>query len=673
MIRPSDIKRMEAQSLMNKAQFASSLAGITGQIGGIVGQVGGLYQMAKEAERVSEVNRQLAYLEQVYQDLNEGIEDEMFDVRGDEAITGPSGGTAQSVVKKPFGQASLSDIEKREDKFFQEQLKYITENTTNKKARDEMIQHLTMKNIQNKAIIARQWNVAAQHEAEASLGTLFSTILASNYPWEVKLNKFSVRVDQLKAVNRLWPEEALAWKEKMRSAAQYSFSYKGAMTVMKGTNDPAAAEAWLQENTPFYDDNPGVRTEIIDEVWSRVSKLQQRQKAARQEAERLGFLQFLSDINQGKATLEDMWNSKKYPLSAIDIKHFQELRDNERKGWKVQGFHRRIDELIERGATWQEFDKLEKQIYDAGLETSDLRKLTADIDLQQKALRAGEEPGAREKRAEYAQARALINAGQLEELSEKLTAKAYTSFDEKDDEYFWGKIDSKRKELKKEQEGDPMLRTDPLVMSELIRMFYDTEKYSNNDIEKFLKSNHGPGSDGKARLSNKDSVTWLDKVQKRSVYAAEKISFDMVSGYYYNLLQYEEDAGKILEARQEQASVMLQLHEKIASADFTDEGLIKFAQNLLVAPKRQKVGWYFSRMETEAEFEKRTVPERRELPAAEVYDQEMRDRFTAFKGAAPVDEMVNEAGETAYFDGSRWYVYRRRSWLYWDGKAWMTE
>ncbi len=663
MIRPSDIERQKAQMYGNLAGLVRSAGGL---VGGIVGQV-------YEADRVSQVNRQLAYLEQVYQDLNEGIEDEMFEASAEELSSMRHPMSTGSVIKKPFGQVTLEDVEKREDKFFQEQLKYIKENTTNKKAREEMIQHLTMKNIQNKGIIAVKWNAAADRESKASLGTLFSTVLASNDPWEVKLNKFSVRVDQLKAVNRLWPEEAVVWKEKMRSAAQYSFSYKGAMAVMKGTDDPAAVDAWLQENTPFYDDNPGVRTEIIDEVWSRVSKLQQRQKAARQEAERLGFLQFVSDMNQGKASLEDMWNSKKYPLSAIDIKHFQGLRDNERKGFKVQGFHRRIDELIERGATWQEFDKLEKEIYDAGLETSDLRILTADIDLQQKALRAGEKPGARQKREEYSQARALLNAGQFEELSEKLTAKAYTTFDEKDDEYFWLKIDSKREELKKEQEGDPMLRTDSLIMAELIRRFYDTEKYSNDDIDAFIKSNHGPDAAGGPRLSNKDSVSWLDKVQNRSIYAAEKISFDMISGYYYNLLQYEEDAGKILEARQEQAAVMLQLHEKISSADFTDEGLIKFAQNLLVAPKRERVGWVFGRLESEEEFKKRTVPERRKLPPSDVYDQEMRDRFTAFKGAAPTDEMVNEAGETAYFDGSKWYVYRRRSWLYWDGKTWMTE
>ena len=655
-IRPSDVV-LAAAGALHKGAKAS----------------GEIFGMMYEADRVSQVNRQLAYIEQSYQNLNEGIEDEMFEASAEELSSMGHPMSTGSIIKKPFGQVTLGDVEKREDKFFQEQLEYITKNTTNKKARQEMIQHLTMKNIQNKGIIERQWNVAAQHEAEASYNTLKNTVLASNDPWEVKQQKLFTRIDEMLKVNRIWPEQAVAEKAKVTAAVQYSFAHNGAMTMMKQTGDPAAGEAWLKENTPFYDSNPGVRTEIIDEVWSRVSKLQQRQKAARQEAERLGFLQFLSDINQGKATLEDMWNSEKYPLSAADIKHFQGLRDNERKGFKVQGFHRRIDDLIESGATWEEFDALEKQIYDAGLETSDLRILTKDIDLQQKALRAGEEPGAREKRAEYAQARALINAGQLEELSEKLTAKAYTTFDEGDDEYFWGKIDSKREELKKEQEGDPMLRTDPLVMGELIRMFYDTEKYSNNDIDAFIKSNHGPGADGKERLSNKDSVTWLDKVQNRSIYAAEKISFDMISGYYYNLLQYEEDAGKILEARQEQAAILLQLHEKIASADFTDEGLIKFAQNLLVAPKRQKVGWYFSRMETEAEFEKRTVPERRELPAAEVYDQEMRDRFTAFKGAAPVDEMVNEAGETAYFDGSRWYVYRRRSWLYWDGKAWMTE
>ncbi len=185
-IRPSDVKFSAAQAL-SKAAKAS----------------GEIFGMMYEADRVSQVNRQLAYIEQSYQDYNEGVDQQMFDSRGDEAITGPSGGTTPSTVKKAFGQATLADIEADEDKFFQKQLEYITKNTTNKKARQEMIQHLTMKNIQNKAIIARQWKVAADHEAMASLNTLYSTVVASNDPWETKVAKITTRVREMVAVNSL--------------------------------------------------------------------------------------------------------------------------------------------------------------------------------------------------------------------------------------------------------------------------------------------------------------------------------------------------------------------------------------------------------------------------------------------------------------------------------------
>ena len=248
-IRPSDVMFKAADVLRGASRAA-----------------GGISRDLYEADRVSQVNRQLAYLEQIYQDYNENLPQQMFDARGEEMLGHPLDTGVLSVVKKSFGQASLSDIEADEDKFFQSQLEYITKNTTNKAARQEMIQHLTMKNIQNKGIIANKWNVAADREAMASLNTLYSTVLSSNEPWEEKVRRISDRVDQMVSVGRLWKDEGENIKAKATAAAQYSFAHNGAMTMMKETGDPEAGETWLKQNTPFYDGNPDAREKVLDDV-----------------------------------------------------------------------------------------------------------------------------------------------------------------------------------------------------------------------------------------------------------------------------------------------------------------------------------------------------------------------------------------------------------------------
>lgn len=247
-LRRSDVVLASADVLQKGAQAA-----------------GEIYDSMYEAERVSQVNRQLAYIEQSYQRYNEGVDQQEY-THYEDAQPHPSNPSGSAAVKLPFGQASLADIEAAENEFFQDQLKYITENTTNKAAREEMIQHLQMKQIQNQAIIARQWNVAADHEAMASLNTLYDTVLASNDPWEAKVHRITSRVNEMVAVGRLWKDEGEVIIARATAAAQYSFAQNGAMTMMKETGDPAAGEAWLAENTPFYDANPDARAQVLADV-----------------------------------------------------------------------------------------------------------------------------------------------------------------------------------------------------------------------------------------------------------------------------------------------------------------------------------------------------------------------------------------------------------------------
>ncbi len=614
-LRPSDIKRMEAQKLSNEAARLNRLSGIIGQVGGIVGQVGGLYQMAEEAARVSEVNRQLAYIEQSYQDYNEGLDQQMFDSRGDEAITGPSGGTAPSTVKKAFGQATLADIEADEDKFFQKQLEYITKNTTNHKARQEMIQHLTMKNIQNKAIIARQWNVAAQHEAEAGLGTLFNTILASNDPWEVKLKKFSIRVDQMKAVNRLWPEQAAAWKEKMRSAAQYSFAYKGALSVMKATRNPTAAEVWLKDNTPFFDSDPSKRIEISDEMWRRWGLIKDRENRLLKGAIEKVELNFMDRL---QAENPPTWVEIRDSILPRDRKeHYQDL-------------------INRMAATAKESE-------------------TEHIEAERK-MREGKEQSAAYLKA-YSE---IIDwpPNQEEKVEDRILSDEL--LDNEDKEHL---IDEYRQRMSEaaDRPENPLHVTDENTLAELTVMFYDDD-VPNAKIKSFIETKHGHG------LSNADARTWQDKLKKRQPYQVYKLSIDMISQYYDNIIEFEMiDKKEILEARKKEAIIIKQVADEAAKGELTEDGLLQFATNLLIVPKQQRVGGLFSRFETELETKERVVPERRKLPPSDVYDQEMRNRFMAWKGVDPVDIGELKTGEPSFFDGMYWYVYRKRQWLIFDG------
>ena len=68
-MEPSWKLRQRAQIFGNLAQTSRS--------------VGGIFGLVNNAVRVSQVNEQLAYLEQSYQDYNQSLQQKMFDVYGE--------------------------------------------------------------------------------------------------------------------------------------------------------------------------------------------------------------------------------------------------------------------------------------------------------------------------------------------------------------------------------------------------------------------------------------------------------------------------------------------------------------------------------------------------------------------------------------------------------------
>jgi len=228
-------------------------------------------------------------------------------------------------------------------------------------------------------------------------------------------------------------------------------------------------------------------------------------------------------------------------------------------------------------------------------------------------------------------------------------------------------IDEYRQRNKEVQEAaqkkGPLEVTDDSTLSELICMFYDSE-VPNDAVKAFIETKHGYG------LSNTDTRTWLDKLKNRQPYEVYKLAIDMVSQYYYDLLKEETAESKILQSRKQEALIKKQIADEAAKGKLSEDGLLQFASNLLVEPARQRVHGWFSRMETEEEFRERTEPEVKESSATEAYEQEMIERYTAWKGSAPVSVGENEAGELVFSDGPWWYVYRRRAWYRWDGTRW---
>ena len=296
---------------------------------------GGISRDLYEADRVSQVNRQLAYVERSYQEYNQNLSKQSFDSMvetgaDDQELLKNFGAKipGRKYVKKSFGEASLVDIKNNEDKFFQAQLEYITSTTTNKAAREEMIQHLTMKNIQNQAIITKQWNVAADHEATAGLNKLVGTVLASNDPWEMKVEKIKGRVREMVAAGRMWKDEGEAVIAQAEAAAQYSFASKGAMDAMKAARDSGAGEAWLKENTPFYDGNPDAREQLLNDVRAEYNYFANAQD---DNLER-GFVDLWADI-------DSLEKSEMGLVAAKDSGFY----DGRRKVWTVDLFEKQVE------------------------------------------------------------------------------------------------------------------------------------------------------------------------------------------------------------------------------------------------------------------------------------------------------------------------------------------
>lgn len=184
-----------------------------------------IFDINYEAERVSQVNRQLTYLEQAYQTYNTGIEQRSFTSYADQTGTIARGGfdvdvarTAAAGIEQPFGQATLADVQRNGRDFLEQQLEYIARNTPNKAARQEMTAHLQAKHLQNQAAITQRHQVAAQHEYFAGLSLLGQEILKSGEPYSAQVAQHQSRLDEGVAVGRVFRDDAIRLQGTFKNA-----------------------------------------------------------------------------------------------------------------------------------------------------------------------------------------------------------------------------------------------------------------------------------------------------------------------------------------------------------------------------------------------------------------------------------------------------------------------
>ena len=209
-IRPSDVVLGLADTLQKTSQAAGQIAA-----------------MSYEADRVSWVNRQLAFEEQGYERYNADVTKRTIAVQPEPNL--PIGlnpsmvpadvQEASEVQHLPFGQAPWSAVEKDAEEFFQSQLEYITRTTTNKAAREEMIQHLTMKHIQNLSWLRGQHQIAAYHEWKASTNVVVEQVLSSAAPYNIQVLQLDSRIDEGVNVGWLNPDDGQEVKAGLQAQA----------------------------------------------------------------------------------------------------------------------------------------------------------------------------------------------------------------------------------------------------------------------------------------------------------------------------------------------------------------------------------------------------------------------------------------------------------------------
>lgn len=242
-------------------RFANTLSQMSRVFGGISSDL-------SEKARVSAVNDNLLMFERSFQDYMDNAPKISYEEQMEDS-------EEAQLVPKTFGEAQFYTIDQAYTQFVSDQAEYIKNNVTHKQARQELLWHLQQKAIQERGNLLRLWDQAADAHAKTGLAKLYDATMKANIPWEEKVARIQNRVVEMVRTGRLSEDQGQIIVQEATEAAQYSYARGGALEAIREANDLDAGEKWIRENTPFYDQNPDAREELIGDVrreWDAIAK-----------------------------------------------------------------------------------------------------------------------------------------------------------------------------------------------------------------------------------------------------------------------------------------------------------------------------------------------------------------------------------------------------------------
>ncbi len=238
----------------------------------------GVHDTEYEAERVTQVNRGLTYLETQYQQYNVDLPNKSYttyqesnrDFLPQSSSLGESTARSQLATEGRFGQVHLEDVWRDNREFFGVQLEYINRTVTNKDALIEMQQHLSVRHLQNQDLIRRRWEEAADHEARVVLEAVTNSIIHSDTPLATKLVQINSRIDEDVRTGRLWIDEGEVLKRNAETEVVRIATEMFQEGVATAINQRKKEDALKMFEAAVRDDLEGATEENLNAVYHQI-------------------------------------------------------------------------------------------------------------------------------------------------------------------------------------------------------------------------------------------------------------------------------------------------------------------------------------------------------------------------------------------------------------------
>lgn len=239
-----------------------------------VSVLGAFRDRLDEADRVSQYSSGLAAMDRAFLQYNRGLKDKRWarprqsdDVPGSVDASGLEGSNGAS-AELTIGQIDEEYLAADHQTMVQAQRDFIRRNFSHRKAQEQLLQVLEQRAAQNYDSAAKLWSTHRMQQM------VFSSDANINYYAQKKgltPDQRMLRINaQLQAdVNnglRL-ADDAAMYRAKLQDQIQSAWAVGTAVEQAKAAKwDTAASDAWLDENTPFWDGDPVKRMAAKNDV-----------------------------------------------------------------------------------------------------------------------------------------------------------------------------------------------------------------------------------------------------------------------------------------------------------------------------------------------------------------------------------------------------------------------